>query len=363
MSLIPENESAEQKAAIDELNAFGEAVSDGAMNRFIVQGFPNISRLLRARFPVHSLEELTNRLGARYGTFIVMGSGPSIPEVLKRLPPNPGAILCGPTALGALLAQGITPTALVVADADQQQYLHVLESRLDHPQLLDIVLPIQADPIWYSEKSVIDRERLFFYLPYQDFKGMVNTEFNYILKSLFPNIRYYVTQAGSVSALALNVADIACGDDPAKRVCMAVDCCWRKGGPRRAPLRYEPYCYGSEMNVWWKGNQFDNRPIIDLKHDDIDVQTDIISLTYMTQVLWQIHANLKNKPEYRERYSWISPSADLLLAVASPTDFPMLDPEAVGQTVVGPENWAYTTLAKLTRELVALKKRLQGDSK
>src|SRR5208283_3302712 len=118
----------EQQASLAQWNSLGAEISDQTMMKFYDSWFSNIRSLIKADFPIHNIKELANCLGRGYKTFTILGSGPSAQEIARRLPSFHEAIFCSPTCLGALGREGIRPTALIVADSNPQQYLHVKES-------------------------------------------------------------------------------------------------------------------------------------------------------------------------------------------------------------------------------------------
>jgi hypothetical protein len=352
----------EQKASLAQWNAFGETITDAAMMHFMQSWYGNIRHLIDAHFPLHNVAEITKRLESHYDTFLVLGSGPSVEEVAKRLSFFHSAVLCGPTCVGALTRYAVRPALVVVADSASTQYHHILESKLERPDSLDVVLPVTCDPSWYGPESVLDRSRLYFYLPYLSFQGDTNIGYNVILKSLFPDVPWQITQAGSVANAALNIADWCCGESPSKRVHLAVDCSWIKGKPTRAPLRFEDLSKHSELlQAFWANAQASRDDVVEIPHGDETVVTDLVSLGYAINMLWMIHqwstpGFAEYKPYRAERYALMGPASKLILATSPKVIKPVEVPEHIGRaSFLGEEHWAYKALLAL----VEISNRLQ----
>jgi len=356
--------SEEQKKAVAQWNALGGEITDNTMKQFFESWFANIRRLIRANFVIHSAADIATRLHAEYETFTVLGSGPSIPEILQRLPKNPGAIFCGPTALGALQRYGIRPTALIVADSNPDQYKHLLECDID-PETLDVILPITTSPLWYDEDSVLDHDRLFFYMPYLDWMGQTDLGFNVILKNLVPEAKWWITQAGNVGNLMLNVADMCCGDSESKRIYVAVENSWTKGGPRRAPLRYRPEDHGKELQDFWRlTNDIVRNDLAELPYGPEVLQTDLKSLGYAINLLYIIHTWERDFPFKKERYALLTPASKLYLASSPEVVLPLAAPEEIGNANIHyprEEHWGYKTLLNLINVSNSLQNRLRQD--
>ena len=358
----------EQKAAVAQWNTLGAQITDSSMQTFMDNWFTNIRCLIRAGFPIHSIDELALTLGERYSTFTVLGSGPSLTSVAKRLSfwstPRTEALLCGPTALGALLRENIRPTVIVIADSNPSQYRHIAESKLFKPELFDVVLPVTADPSWYAPDSILDPKRLYFYLPYIDYMGDVNIGFNHILQSLFPDVHRWIAQAGSVGNLMLNVADMAAAESPDKRVRLAVDCSWIKGGPTRAPYRFDLADSSPQMQTDWAFNNRARTDLAEIPFLGETIQTDLISLSYAINMLYMLHRNIRDFPYCHDRYALVAPAAKLLRALAPDITIPLVEPELTSQQfppIYGEPDWAYNTMLKLIECSNVLHNRLKAE--
>jgi hypothetical protein len=351
-----------QKASVAQWNSLGAQITENAMRNFLVSWFSNVRSLIKAGFAIHSVEELASRLSV-YRTFTVLGSGPSIPAIARRFPRPHEAILCGPTCAGALEREGIRPAAIIVADSDPQQYQHILESRLFSPETLDVVLPVTADPLWYSDESILDRDHLFFYLPYLDMMGDTDIGFNHIFKSLFPEVHRWVAQAGSVGNLALNIADMCCGDSPDKRLYIGLDCSWIKGGPSRAPLRFDPSKHTKILQDFWAFYEKPCADLAELPFQGETIQTDLVSLGYAINLFYIIHSSERDIPFKKRRFALITDASKLYRATSPNIMMPFVLPEDTA-SIVSPEReeaWAYKVLLGLIEVSNNLLERLKKE--
>jgi hypothetical protein len=356
MQLTPENQ-----AAIDQFNTLGSSITDTTMQNFIPQWYTNIRRLLKTSFPLHNVEELSTRLHKQFDSFTVLGSGPSAPEICASLPKGRQALFCGPTALGALSLSDLRPTALIVADSSPKQYLYLKETRLRKPHMLDIVLPITADPLWYDENSVCDRSRLYFYLPYYDYMGDTNIAYNHIMKALFPEVTRYIAQAGSVAATALNVANMCCGEDADKRIYVGVDCSWTKGGPRRSPMRFPLDDYSAVMKDWFEKSSAP-APAASISFGEETIESDLLSLGYAVQVLYLMNY-YTNLPYASSRHVLLTPSAKLYRAAAPDVVMPLAkEPFGPNYFSFGEDKWPYKVMLKIIEISNALQNRLLKEN-
>jgi hypothetical protein len=348
MELTPE-----QQSSIDDFNRLGTEITDSGMRHFFESWFSNMRELIRASFHIRPVKELADRLSPLHKTFVVLGSGPSVTEICRRLPKSHGAVFCGPTAIGALTREGITPTAIIVADSKDEQYRHVVESRLSRPDLLNVVLPVNCHPSWYDNDTVLNRNHLFFYLPYVDFMGSVDIEFNVIMKCLFPEVGQYIKQAGSVAQVAVNFASMCCAQDPAKRIYIGVDCCWLKGGPLRAPLRFEPEKHGKVLKDFWENTLQPRDDLIEIPYGDQAILTDIIGLTYGIQLFNLIHTYERDAPYAAAHYVLIDVASKLYSAAAPDVDMPLITPEDTNLSWdhTKSESWAFKVLIGLAQLL------------
>jgi hypothetical protein len=353
-----------QKDSINQWNALGGQITEAAMRHFLDSWFHNIRSLLKANFTLHSVEELTSRLGHDYETITVLGSGPSISEIARRLPAPHGAILCGPTALGALTREGIRPTTVVVADSNPEMYCHIVETKLSRPRTLDVVLPVTADPSWYAEDSILNRSRLYFYLPYLDFMGDTDIGFNHILKQLFPEVQRWIGQAGSVGNLAMNIADMSCGESAEKRIYVGLDCSWIKGRSVRAPLRFDLARHSPMLQHFWDASlhHIENNPIIELPFRNDVVQTDLLQIGYAINLFYLMHSWMR-RPYSKDRYALISYASSLYFALPPKLEIPVVAPEQTAgkHTPVCEETWAYKTLLSLVELSNKLHNRLKEE--
>jgi len=353
-----------QAASVAKWNSLGARITDASMIAFFDEWFTNARLLIKADFPIHSVEELTGRLGLAHKTFTILGSGPSLLGVAQKLPTPHEALFCSPTALGALTREGIRPTALIVADSNPQQYMHLVESRIFRPDILDVVLPVTADPAWYGPDSILSRHRLFFYLPYMDWMGDVDIGFNHILKNLFPEVHKYISQAGSVSNLALNIADMACGEDPSKRVYIGVDCSWVKGGLTKAPLRFDLADHGKVLREAYELMQKPRSDLAEVTFYDQTIQTDLISLSYAINMFYIIHQNILERPYSAKRYALIPEASKLFRATFPNLLIPWVLPGDTAQAIniEGEEAWAYKAMLALVELSNVLLTRLDAEN-
>ena len=353
MELTPE-----QRSSIAKFNSLGVEITDNMMMSFMEKWFTNIRTLLRSDFTPKCIKLIIEDLQAKYKSFICLGSGPSITEIARNLPQSHGAILCGPTAIGALLRENVRPTAIVVADHSIDQYYHILESGIDHPETLDVILPITADPAWYGSESILSRDHLFFYLNYLTFEGDTNLGYNVILKALFPEVPWYITQAGSVANTLLNVADWCCGEDPEARVYVGFDSSWIKGRVVRAPLRYD--ARNESMKLWKENNYKVPENTVDISWVNGEIiQTDLISLTYAVQTFYLIHVWWRDFEYKKNRFCLIREASKLYQAVASDVHIPIWFPEGHYLKFTAYEDsWAYKVMLRLIETANTLRGRL-----
>jgi hypothetical protein len=354
----------EQKAAVAQWNSLGAQVIDNSMRHFMPSWFANIRSLIRAcaAFRLHSVKELVEWFHPRYDTFTVLGSGPSIPEIAKCIPRNHEALLCGPTCVGALTRYDITPDIIVVSDSNSEQYRHVVESQAHNPSL-KIVLPVTCDPEWYSPVSVLDPSQLYFYLPYLSYEGSIDLGFNQILKALFPDVPWQITQAGSVANAALNIADWCCGEDSSKRVYLAVDCSWVKGGAMRAPLRFETESHSEVLQRFWIANNAPKHETIELPWGGETVVTELLPIGYAINMLYLIHEWERDFPFKQNRYALVSEASKLFNAAAPAVLKPLVSANETSLVVTSEREdaWAYKTLLGLVEVSNRLHSRLRSE--
>jgi hypothetical protein len=223
---------------------------------------------------------------------------------------------------------------------------------------------VHADPAWYSNESPFNRSRLYFYLPYIDYMGDVNIGFNHILKALFPDVPIYIGQAGSVAATALNVADMICGESSDKRIYIGTDFSWVKGSPRRAALRYGDLSpYSESLRLWYENNMVklpDN--VIDVAGAVETLQTDLLSVSYATQLFWFVHWQIQNHPYAKDRFVLLTDASKLFLATANAPLPHVAAPADAMPTDFDKDFWAYKVVLGLIR-LFDIKENDDGQSK
>lgn len=377
MKLTPE-----QQSSINQWNSTIASEGNEAMfKHFIPSWFSNMRQLIKADFPLRGIEELARKFDYEFNTYTVLGSGPSVTPIARKLPMPHGALFCGPTALGALTREGIRPTAVIVADSNPDQYHHFKESNILHPELMDIVLPVTACPLWYHPESVASRDRLHFFLPYFDFMGDIDIGFNQILKGLFPDVSKFVSQSGSVGNLMMNFADMCCGGwkltpsagSPDKRVYIALDCSWVKGSSPRAPLRFDLSKHSKALQDFWANNTQDRtdtievtlKPSTAIDHmieawSDATIVTDISSLGYAINLFYLVHS-WQHEPVKRNRYALINEASKLFFATSPRIVMPWIPVESTTDALfptASEDSWAYKVLLNLIELSNTLQTRL-----
>jgi hypothetical protein len=355
----------EQKLAVDQWNSLGQQISDNAFKSFFDSWFSNARSLIKASesFKLQSVKDFIERIGPLYKTFTVLGSGPSLTEIARSLPSPHGALFCGPTAVGALTREGIIPTAIIVADSSVEQYAHIVESKVLYPYTIDVVLPVTCDPQWYSPETVLGLGHLYFYLPYMSFEGSTDVGYNHILKALFPEIPWQITQAGCVVNAALNVADWCCGNDPDKRIYIGADFSWLKGKAPRAPMRFTREHYSpllQSFHDFWEKPQVE---VAEIPYGDEVVVTELKSLGYAINMCYLIHEWWRDLPGRKTRYALIYEASKLFKAVAPDVNIPNLYAKFTDHTpqFLYEDNWAYKVLLGLVETSNKLHTKLRDD--
>ncbi len=349
----------EQQKAIQQWNSLGMGIHENTMRAFIPTWFSNVRSLIKANFPLHGVKELTDRLGQDYDTFVVLGSGPSAQEICHRLPLK-HAVLCSPTALGALAREFVRPAAIVVADHNPVLYKHVAETKFFRPDTLDVVLPVTADPSWYAPDSVLSRDRLYFYLNYMDYLGDIDLAYNNILKALLPDVPHHIIMGGSVALTAWAVADAACGESTSKRVYLGFDFSWPKGGPYRAPLRFENIgVYSDLVRQSWLDQQKPLHPTI----ESGAVESDLMAIGFAIQLMNAVHFRMINFPFAKDRYALIDVASKLFSSASPKVRFPNIHSEDTDKILScdSDENWAYSLLLGLVDLSNKLHSRLRQE--
>lgn len=337
----------EEQAKIDVWNEASVDVTDAAMRFFLPKWFANIRELIRARFTPNSIEMLVEKLQYGEKVIAVLGSGPSMDEVLRHIPYERTLTLCGPTCVGAMLLNGHTPDVLVVADSNPIQYEIVRDLYApDKAAKQRIILPVTADPSWYNKDSIFKRENMYFFLPYVSYLGNTDYAFNHVLKVLSPEVHRWIAQAGSVSNVMLTVADMICGDDPEKRVFVAVDCCgWLTDPPLyRAPAASLVNGAYKESDKQWHKDQINaiRNEAIRIPSIPFDLETTKISLGYAIQMLYLIYNYSQGKGR-SDRYSFIAESTRLFDTLSPKRTYPVLHAWNIanGIETLREKDWAY----------------------
>ena len=354
------NTTPEQKALIDSFNSNAMTTNENVIERYVSRWSRNIGSLIRSGLDLRGAKPLCEKLST-FRDFLVLGSGPSIQSICSDLPDRGApAILCGPTAYGALRAIDVHPTVILVADPSPTQYRHMVENLFDSP--CDFLLPVTCDPSWYAKESIIPKSRLFFYLPFFSWLGDTQIAFNAMLQDLFPEIsQSWFLQAGSVANLAVHFADKACGMDPSKRIHIAIENSWPEGGPYRAPLRFPLSHYSEGLRSWFHSPQ--NQMLTDSLSG---TQTDMTSLNYAVSLFYSIHCLIYFEGEEarkaRERRYHLVHEASSLYFWASPASFRPLFYEAPYRYLdsridTSVEHWTY----QLVLDLISLTERLMTE--
>jgi len=357
------NLTPEQKASIESFNTNATTTNENVIEKYVSRWSKNIGSLIRSGIELRGAKPLCEKL-SRFQDFLVLGSGPSIQSICSDLPDNDWrdspAILCGPTAYGALRAIDVHPTVILVADPSPTQYRHMVENLFDSP--CDFLLPVTCDPAWYAKDSIIPKSRLFFYLPFFSWLGDTQIAFNAMLQDLFPEIsQSWFLQAGSVANLAVHFADKTCGMDPSKRIYIAIENSWTEGGPYRAPLRFALPHYSESLRSWFNSPQ--NQMLTEPRSRR---QTDMTSLNYAVSLFYSIHCLIyfegeEAKKAREKRYHLVHEASSLYLW-ASPASFrPLFYPAPYryldSRLDVTVEHWTY----KLVLDLIALTEKLMSE--
>jgi len=362
--------TSEEQAAIDAFNAEGIKVSENALAHFMPSWFANIRKLIQAPYVVlHPVDDLV-QVFSRRQHIVVLGSGPSAVQIARDLPRNdPGiALICGPTCVGTLLAADRKPDIVVVADSNPEQYETLRDLAPSDSRQWKIVLPVTADPSWYAKSSILDMRNLYFYLPYLSYFGSVELAYNDILKTLFPDIRRYISQAGSVGNTMLVLANLIAGESPLARVHLAVDCCgWLSDPPiLRAPAARKRYDGSYEALIderTAKKNAAESIETLKLSASPYELQTNLTSLNYAVLMFFIIHQ--LQDPKIPNRFSLLSESSALFRAVNPEALIPSIHALEVGMPsdpLYSP-NWAYSTLLKLIETANAFRASLDAKYK
>lgn len=356
----------EEQASIDQWNGSTAApTTDAAMRHFLPSWFANARELIRANFPIQSLEKLVDSIQEEpIHEMALLGSGPSLTNIAGAIAkrehgfPLFPVVMCGPTGVGACQLAGVRPDIIVVADSNPIQYelLRDLYGQDSGPHRKIIVLPVTASPLWYSKDSIFLREYLYFYLPYISELGDTDLAFNHILKALFPEVNRFIAQAGSVSSTMLSLADMIAGDDPEWRINLGFDFCgWLTNPPRyRAPAAKR--VYGCDEGDFIEKKEAWHQAQIDAIRDDAivvssspsDIETTRVSLGYAIQILYLLHSYGSGAGR-ENRYRMFADSLRLYRTLAPGVTIPaIIDPSAERSIdPIAEEHWAYKTLLKV----------------
>lgn len=345
----------EDSISIEKWNNIGSATTDAAMRRFLVPWFENARELIRADFPIHSIEEIVTDLSKINEDIVVLGSGPSMDKVLDDITGYNHICLCGPTNVAAMALHGKRPRAIVVADSNPLQYEILRDLRSYWLSSTPVILPVTASPLWYSKDSVFDRENLYFYLPYVTHLNDIDYPFNHILKALFPSVNRWIAQAGSVSNTMLTVAEMIRNESAGEPcVYVGVDCCgWLTDPPiYRSPSAVNDRGTLVRREVPWHKAQIDaiRSDAIAIKSDPFDLETTVVSLGYAIQMLYLIH-NYTSANQKETQYVLIEESSRLFNTLCDGIVIPEVPANEIGYDELPPYEtaWAYKAMLKLIK--------------
>jgi hypothetical protein len=355
----------EEEALRDEWNGHAAEVTNNAMDRFMIEWFENVRDLVALNLPLRSIEELASQF-SHVRNVVVLGSGPSAQTIARDCPRNPETmIVCGPTAVGAMLIENRPPDVLMVADSQPIQYELVRDLAPDVEEW-KLVLPVTAHPSWYKN-SIFRLDQIYFYHPYLNVMGQVDLGFNHILKALCPTVHRYIAQAGSVSNAILNFADMVLGDRPEDHVYLGVDCCgWLTDPPlMRAPAAI-PNLDGTYQAAptAWHSSQIEaasvNETIVE-RPGTFSLHTTMTSIGYAVNMFWLVHS-IETDWNLRGRHAVIAEASKLFNALSG-----SLIPEVLARDIGKPADlsldplWAYEEIIALERFGLALRKKLQAE--
>ena len=345
----------EEKAIVAKFNEHGSEVTENAMARYVPTWFANARELIRANFKLQSIEALVVQFSPFARSIVIMGSGPSAMQIASDLPRDDPSmiVLCGPTGIGALLINGRSPNVVVVADSAPEQYSVIAEHDPDNIANWKFLLPVTANPLWYSESSIIKREQLYFYLPYLDTLGTVKNAYNDILKALFPDVHNYISQAGSVGNTSIGFADMIAGENRDARIYLGLDCCgWLNPTNLRAPagLKHLDGSYTAVITERQKNQAAEemvNELVVD--YHGSGLKTNLTSLGYAVQMLYLVHFLSHLSPNRDQRFIFLVESAKLFCYAAPDEIIPLVHAFEVGMgdNPIAGEEWAYNIMLKL----------------
>jgi hypothetical protein len=358
--------TSEMQETINNWNDHASEVTDNAMQTFIPTWFGNIRSLIASKIPLQSINLLVEMFASKK-RFVVLGSGPSIPSILDGLPYSPErAILCGPTAIGALLIKGFSPDLLVVADSNPIQYSIIRDLNPDVGSW-KVALPTTADPSWYAEDSIFKPSQIYFYHSFLSVLDNIDLAYNHILKALVPEADRYLAQAGSVSNAMINLLYLICGEDASKRIYLGIDCCgWLTNPPQMRAPAARALIDGSyeEAKLEWHSDQIRVAAIneIVLPFKPFDLHTTLTSLGYAVQMLYLIHC-YSQFPGMENRFAILNESMPLLSYAASEIYMPVVKASEIlfDSGSLAEENWAYAAMMKLIKIGLGLRTKLQNQ--
>jgi hypothetical protein len=345
----------EEDEAVAVWNAHGMEVTEAAMKRFLVPWFTGARELVRANFPLQSVGALVPYFAAKKH-FVILGSGPSAPEILSKLPIRDDlVILCGPTCVGAMLVANRKPDVLLLADSNPDQYKVLRDADPPDAKSWIVVLPVTCDPQLYAEDSIFDRKNIYFYLPFLDAMGSVDIAYNDILHVLFPDVHQYFKQAGSVGNAMIAFASMICGADNSKRIYLGLDCCsWLTKPPQLRALHAKRDNEGVyrfvETPMQAQQNREEAEDSFTIPTPTFDLQTNLISLGYAVQMFYMVHYE-EIAANHAHRYAFIAESSRLFIALAPEETLPLAWANEVGDEELpdplSSPDWSYATMLKV----------------
>jgi Protein of unknown function DUF115. len=346
-----------ENASINAWNEHAGEVTEEAMRHFLASWFTNARALIKANFVPQSIEKLCEKLEDKQ-SIVVLGSGPSVTNIVKNIPKDPNiAIFCGPTAVGASLVENRKPDVVMVADSNPLQYDILRDLSPSDAKNWILVLPVTADPSWYSEESIFDRKNMYFYLPYLSFFASTDLAYNDILRVLFPDVHRWIVQAGSVANAMLSFADMCCGNSETKRIYLGIDCCGWLGTEYVSPLLRAPAAelqldgkYKVSFENWHIDQNIaaaENALILD--YSGMKLQTNLTSLGYAIQMLYLVNNYMEG--EYRkDRFIMLIESCALFYkASLESVTMPTCLSSDIGSSknLISSDRWAYNAMLKI----------------
>lgn len=307
--------SPEEQRNIDEWNATHAVVeTDLVMQSYMRPWFENCRSLLKRNMKLHDISELIAIYNDIEG-FIIAGSGPSLLDIAPSLRASRFPIIASPTALGTLLAEGVDPDILMIADKHDDLYYIVEALKPANIRNYSVVLAPTCSSLFWDEQSIFKPEQLYFYLPFASDRGTIETPLNDIFRALFlPEIHSFLAQVGSASNVALEFAEWACGPiDESKRIHIAVDNCWWTGENGLPPRYRSPFAH---RNADGSYSLYDPPPSRTVNADRPSfhvgpVMTDSTMLGYAIQMVELIRQYASTHATKAERYVLHHESAHL----------------------------------------------------